>query len=156
MDRFRAYVYDLPALIAARLEWLPPLLARVIVGWVFATTGWGKLQNLPKIVDFFRDLGIPYPELQAPFVSTVELACGTLLIVGLFTRFAAVPLIGTMIVAIATAQWQSVDSAAALFGLVETAYVVVLVWLAIEGPGPVSLDRLIERSLSRGAGDPDA
>jgi putative oxidoreductase len=144
-----AVVYDLPIAVAAKLEWLPPLLARVSVGWVFASTGWGKVHDLPKIVDYFRDLGIPYPEIQAPFASANELVCGLLVLFGLATRIAAVPLIAVMLVAIRSAQWESVDSPAALFGLVEWLYLAIFVWLAIAGPGRVSLDALIGRVTKR-------
>jgi putative oxidoreductase len=77
--------------VSRRLAWLPPLLARVSVGLVFVTTGWGKLQNLDRVIEFFRSLGIPAPEYQAPFVAATELSCGLLLVLGLGTRFAAVP-----------------------------------------------------------------
>jgi putative oxidoreductase len=107
-------------------------------------TGWGKLNDLGPVIDFFRELGIPAPELQAPFVASVELGCGTLLLLGLATRIAALPLVGTMVVAIATAQWGNVESAGDLFGLVEFLYIVLFAWMAVEGPGPVSLDALIE------------
>ena len=50
-----------------------------------------------------------------------------------------------MIVAIATAQWPQVDSSAALLGLVETLYIVLFAWLAIAGPGPLSIDALGRR-----------
>jgi putative oxidoreductase len=142
-------VYDLPIAVASRLAWLAPLLARVSVGWVFASTGWGKLHNLPQIVDYFRELGIPYPEIQAPFASANELVCGVLVLVGLATRLAAVPLIVVMLVAIRSAQWTNVDSLASFFGLVEWAYVAIFVWLAIAGPGPVSVDALIARATKR-------
>jgi putative oxidoreductase len=142
-------VYDLPIAIASRLAWLTPLLARVSVGWVFASTGWGKLHNLPKIIDYFRDLGIPYPELQAPFASANEVVCGVLVVIGLATRLAVVPLIVVMLVAIRSAQWENVDSFAALVGLVEWAYIVIFVWLAVAGPGPVSVDALIARYTKR-------
>src|SRR4029078_9707440 len=92
-----------------RLEWRPPLLARLVIGAVFVPTGWGKLHNLPDIVAFFRQLGIPYPELQAPVVSSIELVCGALVLVGLATRVAAIPLICTMVVAIVTAIWPQLD-----------------------------------------------
>jgi putative oxidoreductase len=144
-----AVIYDLPVAVAAKLEWLAPLLARVSVGWVFASTGWGKVHDLPKIVDYFRDLGIPYPEIQAPFASANELVCGLLVLFGLATRIAAVPLIAVMLVAIRSAQWESVDSPAALFGLVEWLYLAIFVWLAIAGPGRVSLDALIGRVTKR-------
>lgn len=140
--------YDLPAAVAARLSWLAPLLARIAVGWVFLMTGWGKLNSLDQVINFFRSLGIPYPELQAPFVAGVELVCGTMILVGLFTRVAALPLIGTMVVAIATAQWSNVSNLAGFLGLVETLYIVCFVWLAIAGPGAVSLDALIRPLLN--------
>src|SRR5437016_1652181 len=67
MNLIATVLYDLPVAVARRLWWLAPLLARVTVGWVFVTTGWGKLHNLQKIIDYFTELGIPYPQLQAPF-----------------------------------------------------------------------------------------
>jgi putative oxidoreductase len=129
--------------LADRLSWLPPTLARLTVGSVFLWSGWGKLHSLDKIVEFFGQLGIPYPELQAPFASGTELVCGTLILAGLITRVASVPLIITMIVAIVTAQRENVASLGDLFGLVEFLYIVLLVWLGIAGPGPLSLDALL-------------
>src|SRR6185295_2667562 len=129
-------LYDWPCAVASRLTWLAPLLARVTVGWVFATTGWGKLNNLQKVIDYFSDLGIPYPQIQAPFASANEFVCGVLVLLGLATRVASIPLIVVMLVAIRTAQWENVDSTAALLGLVEWSYIVIFAWLAIAGPGP--------------------
>jgi uncharacterized membrane protein YphA (DoxX/SURF4 family) len=48
----------------------------------------------------FAKIGIPFPEAMGPFVGTVEIVCGALIVVGLLTRLAAIPLIITMIVAI--------------------------------------------------------
>jgi uncharacterized membrane protein YphA (DoxX/SURF4 family) len=48
----------------------------------------------------FARIGIPAPELMGPFVGVVELVCGLLILLGLSTRAAAVPLIVTMVVAI--------------------------------------------------------
>ena len=139
--------------LAARLAWLPPLLAHASVGLVFVGTGWGKLQNLDHVIEFFRSLKIPAPELQAPFVAGTELSCGTLLVLGLGTRFAAVPLICTLIVAIRTAIWQQLDGAIDLFGREEYLLITLLVWLAIAGGGPISLDALVTRHLEvNGAG----
>lgn len=128
-----------------RLDWVPPLLARLVIGAIFVPTGWGKLHNLPDIVDFFRQLGIPYPELQAPFVSSVELVGGALVLVGLGTRLAAAPLVGTMVVAIITAIWPQLDTARDLFGKEELHYIVLLAYLVVSGPGALSLDALIAR-----------
>ena len=142
-------VYDWPVAVGSRLAWLAPLVARITVGWVFAMTGWGKLHALPKIIDYFTELGIPYPQYQAPFAAANELVCGILLLIGLATRVAAIPLIIVMLVAIRTAQWDNVDSLAALLGLVEWAYIAIFLWLAIAGPGPVSIDGLIGRYRER-------
>jgi putative oxidoreductase len=148
MEMLRYLLFVLPARVGSALEWLPPLAARVAVGWTFMLTGWGKLHDLDSVVGFFRELGIPYPEFQAPFVASVELVCGTLFCIGLFSRIAALPLIGTMVVAIATAQWKDVSSFGDLYGLVEFLYIVIFAWIAISGPGPIALDTLVERLFS--------
>ena len=131
--------------IADRLQWLPPTLARVTVGWIFLWSGWGKLHNLDSVIEFFGSLGIPHPELQAPFASATELVCGTLVLAGLFTRIASVPLIITMIVAIVTAQRENVGGLGDLFGLVEWLYIVLLITLGVTGAGPLSLDHFLTR-----------
>jgi putative oxidoreductase len=136
----------------SRIEFLGPLLARLTVGVVFAQSGWGKLNNLPQVIEFFESIGIPAPELQAPFVAGVELVAGALLVVGLASRFAAVPLVITMVVAIATALWDEVGGIGDLLGLLEFAYIAILVWVAISGPGVVSLDALLVRWM--GSADP--
>jgi putative oxidoreductase len=142
-------IHALVLAIAGRLEWLPPLAARVAVGLVFVTAGWGKLQNLDRVVEFFASLGIPAPELQAPFVATVELVGGLLLVAGLGTRLVAVPLAATMAVAIATALWPDLEGTVDLLGKSELVYIVVFAWLAVAGAGAVSLDALVARSLGR-------
>lgn len=131
--------------VASKLSWLPPLVARITVGWVFVLSGWGKLHALPDIVEYFRSLGIPAPEIQAPFASGTELVCGALLLLGLASRFAAVPLIVVMTVAIMTARFEQLTSAGALFGFIEFTYIALLLYIAVAGPGPLSLDRLLFR-----------
>jgi putative oxidoreductase len=125
--------------------WIPPLLARLTLGIVFAESGWGKLHNLPRVIAFFTELGIPAPSVQAPFVAGVELVGGLLLIVGLFTPLAAVFLAATMVVAIATAKMGDVHTIGDFAGLTEFAYFVLLMWIAWAGAGKVSLDALITR-----------
>jgi putative oxidoreductase len=119
----------------------------VSVGLVFVTTGWGKLQNLDRVIEFFRSLGIPAPELQAPFVAATELSCGLLLVLGLGTRFAAVPLAITMVVAIRTALWAELEGVIDLFGREEYLFIALLAWLAVAGAGAVSLDAILARRL---------
>jgi putative oxidoreductase len=78
------------------------ILIRFLVGLVvFFPEGIQKL-IFPEILGAgrFTHIGIPYPEVMGPFVGVVEAICGGLIILGLFTRFAAIPLIIIMIVAI--------------------------------------------------------
>lgn len=140
-------IRDTALQLLRRLEWAPPLVARILIGAIFVPTGWGKLHNLPDIIAFFRELGIPHPELQAPFVSSIELVCGGLVLVGLATRLAAAPLIGTMVVAIATAVWPQLDSGRDLFGKEELHYIALLAYLVVTGPGAISLDALVVRMI---------
>jgi putative oxidoreductase len=125
------------------LQFIGPLLARTTVGVVFLTSGWGKVHNLDKVTEFFGDLGIPAPGFHAVFVSNVELICGALLCLGLASRLAAVPLICTMAVAIVTAKWSELEGLTDLLGTSEFAYIAVLCWLVLAGPGQASLDALI-------------
>lgn len=132
---------------AQRLAFAPPLLARVVIGVVFVHSGWGKWHHLDQVTEFFTSLGVPFPALQAPFVASVELGCGALVLAGLATRFAAIPLIGTMAVALATALASRITGVNALFGVAEFLYVVLLAQLAIGGAGALSLDRFAARWL---------
>ena len=129
----------------SKFDWLPGLLSRITIGFIFIQSGWGKLHHLDKVVEFFRSLGIPAPQLQAPFVATVEFACGSLVLIGLLTRLAAIPLIGTMVVAIITAKMKDVADVSDFFSLSEYLFIVLLVWLIIKGAGAVSVDQLLKK-----------
>jgi putative oxidoreductase len=58
---------DWPERLAAYFSWLAPLLARLTVGWVFLWSGWGKLNDLPTVIENFVSWGIPFPHILAPF-----------------------------------------------------------------------------------------
>ena len=135
------------------VEWLWRLVVRLSVGIEFFGSGLGKLGKLPGFIQYFRSLGIPFPELQAPFVAGVEFVCGALIVVGLLTRPAAFMLCGVMTVAIVTAaapekhitvSWQGLLE---FFYLSEWCLLLLLGWLVFVGPGRASLDaRLRGRS----------
>lgn len=77
------------------------LLVRIIVGPVFLSEGSQKfLYPNENGIGRFAKIGIPSPELTAPFVGVVEIVCGALIIIGLLTRLAAIPLVINMLVAI--------------------------------------------------------
>jgi putative oxidoreductase len=79
------------------------LLIRLMVGWVFLTEGIQKFLFTATLgYGRFEKIGIPYPHITAPFVGVVEITCGVLLLVGLATRFAALPLLIDISVALVT------------------------------------------------------
>jgi uncharacterized membrane protein YphA (DoxX/SURF4 family) len=77
------------------------ILVRLLVGMVFLSEGIQKFLFPAALgVGRFEKIGIPAPAFFGPFVGVIEIVCGTLLIVGLLTRLAAIPLIIDMCVAI--------------------------------------------------------
>jgi putative oxidoreductase len=149
MNAFVTVFYDWSRIIAGYFSWLAPLAVRITVGLVFMSTGWVKLHNLPAITKNFTALGIPAPEILTPFVSGVEFFGGLLLVLGLLTRFAAVPLMVTMVVAILSAKLGDVASVEDFLGLEEVSYFLMFAWLAIAGPGPVSVDHFVLKASGR-------
>ena len=137
------------------VEWLWRLVVRLSVGIEFFGSGLGKLGKLPGLIQYFRSLGIPFPEVQAPFVASVEFVCGALIVVGLLTRPAALVLCGVMTVAIVTAAAPEHHIAATWRGLLEFFYLpewsllLLLGWLVLVGPGRASLDARVTPSAER-------
>jgi putative oxidoreductase len=143
------WLIDWPRSVACYLTWLAPLFARITVGWVFLWSGWGKLNNLPQITENFISWGIPFPQFLTPLTSCIEFFGGIFLLLGLFTRISAGALGVTMIVAIKAARWGEVDSLETLLGFDEFEYLALFLWLAIAGPGVLSVDHLLQRWYDR-------
>jgi uncharacterized membrane protein YphA (DoxX/SURF4 family) len=77
------------------------VLIRLAVGAVFLSEGIQKfLYPAENGAGRFARIGIPSPEVMGPFVGVVEIVCGALILIGFLTRFAAIPLIIDMMVAI--------------------------------------------------------
>ena len=77
------------------------VLIRSVVGAVFLSEGIQKFLLANDLgVGRFIKIGIPAPQVMAPLVGVIEIVCGTLIIFGLFTRLAAIPLIIDISVAI--------------------------------------------------------
>lgn len=150
------WLIDWPRRVAGHVGWLAPLFARITVGWEFLWSGWGKLTSLPQVTENFVGWGIPAPGLLAPFVSGVEFFGGLLLLLGLLTRISAGALGVVMIVAIRSAKWNDIDSLLTLVGFDEFEYLALFVWLAIAGPGALSIDHWVQRWYDRQAGGPGA
>lgn len=78
------------------------LLPRLAVGFVFIVSGILKFLFENQGMGRFAKLGFPAPAALAGFVGAVEIAGGLLILLGLFTRLAAIPLMLDMVVALAT------------------------------------------------------
>ncbi|HEU0036782.1 MAG TPA: DoxX family protein [Kofleriaceae bacterium] len=137
--------------LAAKVSWAPPLIVRVVLGISFILTGWGKLHHLDQVIGFFRELGIPAAEVQAPFVAGAEFIGGALVLLGFGTRIAAALLAGVMTVAIATAIWpdagwaEPIASWSTVLGSIEAIYLATFLYLVVHGAGALSLDHLAAR-----------
>lgn len=148
--------------VAAALAFLAPLLTRLVMGQAFHETGSGKIENFANTLGFFSELGIPFPEANAFFVSRLEFWGGLLLVVGLATRLVATGLASTMLVALSTADRATFLSAlhgagdSGLTDVVPFVYLLFLLWLVLSGPGVVSLDALVVRWLDRSSRPPNA
>lgn len=141
------------------------ILVRLLVGLVvFFPEGIQKL-IFPEILGAgrFIHIGIPYPDIMGPFVGVAETVCGALIILGLFTRLAAIPLIVIMVVAIVSTKipillghdfwifhlpklprygfWSMAHEARADFSML-----LGLLYLLIEGGGRWSLDALLSKN----------
>ena len=126
----------------------PPsfIIIRLIVGAVFLSEGIQKFLFPNDLgVGRFIKIGIPGPQIMAPFVGVVEIVCGALLLIGLMTRLAAVPLIIDMLVAISTTKIPLLVKSGfwAMAHEARTDYAMLLgsIFLLIVGAGAWSLDR---------------
>jgi putative oxidoreductase len=135
--------------LADKLAFLGPTLARVTVGLVFIGTGWGKLHSIPDVTSFFTELGIPAPGFHARLTAATEFFGGLLVLLGLGTRLASLPLAFTMVIAILTAKRANIDGITTLVGFEEWSYLVLFIWIALAGAGPLSLDALVARVRGR-------
>jgi putative oxidoreductase len=129
------------------------VLIRLLVGWVFLSEGIQKFLFPAALgVGRFIKIGIPAPALMAPMVGAFETVCGALIIAGLLTRLAVVPLIIDIAVAIASTKipmlvhkgiWPMAHDARTDFSMLFG-----LIFLLIVGAGPWSADALLERKSS--------
>lgn len=134
-----------------RARWLPPLLVRLFVGYFFFETGLGKIRNLGVFVERVQGWGIPFPTVSAAASAYTELLGGALLVLGLFTRLASIPLFINMLVATLTVKLKKVAGLDDFVELDEPLYALSFLWLFLSGPGAVSLDGLAALLLRRRA-----
>jgi putative oxidoreductase len=132
----------------------PVILIRLMMGWVFMSEGIQKFLFPDALgVGRFTRIGIPAPQFFAPFVGLVEIVCGALLIVGLLTRLASIPLLINILVAIATTKIPML-SKAGFWGMMHEArtdfcMLLGLIFLLIVGSGTLSFDERLSRRSDR-------
>jgi uncharacterized membrane protein YphA (DoxX/SURF4 family) len=121
------------------------ILVRLLVGTVFFSEGVQKFLFPATLgVGRFARIGLPSPAMLAPFVGAFEVVCGALVIVGLVTRVAAVPLLAIISVAIWTTKLPMLSTQGA-WAMAHDARTDWCMWLGalfliLVGPGPWSLD----------------
>lgn len=137
------------------------LLMRLYWGWHFFIAGKGKLMHLERVIGMFTSLGIPFPHVNAILAGTAECVGGLLLMLGLATRLATLPLAVVMIVAYATAHRDAVilvmqsiqDLSFTLDAVVKQEpfpfLMTVLVVMAF-GPGKFALDSILKKKYCEG------
>lgn len=141
---------------ATHLQAGPLLLARLVIGEAFFLAGQGKWAHLERTTRFFEGLGIPFPGANATFIASLELVGGLALILGLGTRLASALLLSTMVVALLTAEREGFLSALlhtgdqGLTDITAFVYLLFLSLLVTQGPGALSVDRLLTRALKTG------
>ena len=148
--------HKLDGLLATLGGWLQPALLLVIRGWwgwSFFLTGKGKLMNLDKTASFFASLDIPMPKLNAVLAGSTECFGGLLLLLGLFSRLASMPLIFTMLVAYATADKEALHSVLSdpdkFTGATPFLFLLACVVVFAFGPGKMSLDALFFKKTAK-------
>lgn len=122
---------------------LPLLLARIGIAAVFFRSGLTKLDNWMLTVQLFKDeYRVPLlpPEIAAHLATFNELVLPAFIILGLATRFAALPLLGmTLVIQLFVYPSSWVDHAM---------WAALLTLLIARGAGTLSLDHLIRRHVS--------
>jgi putative oxidoreductase len=137
-----------------RLESIPILLVRIVLGVMFIQSGYGKLfGGHEKVTGFFMELGIPLPGLNAWLVAGTEFFGGIGLLAGLGTRIFALMLSFTMLIATLTAKLpdlrkEGTFSITDLFFVPEVLAMLLLVWMVFSGPGKLSLDKLVAKTFA--------
>ena len=126
------------------------LLIRLMVGAVFVSEGIQKFLYPDQIGSGrFAKIGLPAPDILGPFVGSVEILSGTLVLLGLGARLAAVPLIVIMCVALATTKCPIlVDRgfwAAAHEARTDWSMLLGSLFLLIDGAGPWSIDAKLSK-----------
>lgn len=129
------------------MEDLPLFLIRLVLAYGFYVPAMLKWKNIGAIIEWFGNMGIPMPALNAYLSASTELAGVILLPLGLATRFISIPLIISMVVAIVTVHFGHGFNAGDNGFEIPLYYILMLMILFVKGAGKFSLDHLIDRRI---------
>ena len=133
------------------------LLIRLMVGAVFLSEGIQKFLFPAEVgAGRFAKIGLPWPEFLGPFVGSFEVVCGALVLLGLLTRVAVIPLLTIMAVALYSTKlpillqsglWKMAHEARTDFSMT-----LGVLFLLIVGAGAWSLDAWLNKRVAQAAG----
>jgi putative oxidoreductase len=128
-----------PLLLFIRLYW----------GWQFWQSGWGKLSDISKPIEYFTSLRIPAPVFNAYFIGLLEAGGGILLILGLASRLIALPLLVDMLMAYLIADREALGSIISepdkFYAAAPYTFLFASLLILVFGPGVFSLDTIVRR-----------
>lgn len=130
------------------LRGLSLVFFRLTLAYGFYGPAMMKWSNISGIADWFAGMGIPFPTLNAYLAASTEMAAVVLLPLGLFTRIISIPLMITMVVAIATVHFGNGFEAGDNGFEIPLYYLLMLFALLVNGAGKMSLDHLISRRIA--------
>lgn len=131
------------------LKDIPLLLMRLVLAYGFYTAAAAKWSNIEAVAEWFGSLGIPAPLLNTYLAASAEAAGVVLLTLGFASRIISIPLIITMIVAIATVHLHNGFEASENGYEIPLYYLIMLFTLLINGAGKISIDNFLQKYLSR-------
>ncbi|WP_143310113.1 HvfX family Cu-binding RiPP maturation protein [Chitinophaga vietnamensis] len=127
------------------LKDLPLLLMRLVLAYGFYHPAMMKWKDMHAIGDWFAQMHIPLPYVNAYVVGTTEALGVVLLTLGLWVRYITLPLIFSMVVAIITVHWANGFEAGDNGFEIPLYYILMLFTLLVYGAGRVSIDRSLEK-----------
>lgn len=129
------------------------LAVRLILAYGFYNPAIMKWQNINSVAEWFGEIGIPFPTLNAYMAASTEMAGVALLTFGLASRIISVPLIFVMIVAIVTVHFGNGFESGNNGFEIPVYYILLLMVVLIYGAGKFSLDYLLRARMNYTSSD---
>lgn len=144
IEKYKSVVKQL-----SKLKDIHLLVVRLILAYGFYNPAIMKWQNINSIADWFGEMGIPLPKLNAYMAASTEMAGVVLLTLGLASRIISIPLIFVMIVAIVTVHIGNGFEAGNNGFEIPVYYILFLFTILIYGSGKFSLDHILTSKMNK-------